>query len=417
MTAQHEMATGSVLIGRFRGKWRRTVRGRSGGWARRPFPGLLTASALGAAALSTGVLCAQKETAMGQNSAQDATNVLQFEPLARRNLNSEAFHFLSGGADDLKTLHANYQAFDLFQIRARRLVDVSSIDTRIRLLGEELENPILLAPIGNLKLMHDEGELAVARASSTRRHRLIASTVSNFSIDEIAAAGRQPPWFQLYPTDNRTVTRRLLEKAETAGCPVVVLTVDSPVLGNRETQRGTLEKLMEADPDNLGNFRGITEDFYPVDPGLTWDFLEWMKKHTAMKLVIKGIVTREDARLCVENGADGLIVSNHGGRQEESNRSTMESLGEVVEAVEGKIPVLIDGGFRRGTDVFKALALGASAVCVGRPYVWGLASFGEEGVERVLELLHSELVRIMQLAGTPDVSAITPAFVERKILG
>lgn len=162
----------------------------------------------------------------------------------------------------------------------------------------------------------------------------------------------------------------------------------------------------------MGNMETLKGRLRIGDPSLTWDYIDWLKDNTRMKVVIKGIVTREDARLCRKHGADGLIVSNHGGRQEESNRGTLECLPEVVEAVDGKIPVLIDSGFRRGTDIFKALALGAQAICIGRPYLWGLASFGEEGVTKVLDLLDAELIRIMQLAGTPTVKDITPAFVK-----
>lgn len=384
------------------------------GFGRRRFLGFGAASPLQAGlALPPGN--ASNETlphgSAGLDEAEAALDVFQFETAARAKLSEAAFSFLNGGADDLKTLHANHSVFDHLQIRARRLVDVSHVETRIELLGESLRVPILLAPIASLRMMHPDGSLAVARAAAATDHLMIASTVSNFSIREISRAGGKPVWFQLYPTDSRKVTRELLKRAEEAGCPVVVLTTDAPVIGNRESQEQVLKRLLEADPGDLANFRGIKEPYHTTDASLTWDFVDWLKSNTRMRLVLKSIVTAEDARLAVQKGVEGLIVSNHGGRQEESNRSTMECLPEVVEAVQGRIPVLIDSGFRRGTDIFKALALGATAVCVGRPYVWGLASFGQAGVEKVLNLLDEELVRIMQLAGTPSISDIRPTSI------
>ena len=256
----------------------------------------------------------------------------------------------------------------------------------------------------------------MARAAAAKKHVLIASTVSSSPIEEIAAAGEKPLWFQLYPTRDRGVTRALLDRAEAAGCSVVALTVDSPVPGNREKQIGFINKILESGRTRLGNFEGIETPGSISDPAMSWDMIGWLKARTSMKVLLKGIVTGEDARRCVENGADGVIVSNHGGRQEESNRGTMECLSEVMEGVGDNLPVLIDGGFRRGTDVFKALALGARAICIGRPYLWGLAAFGQKGVERVLELLQAELVRIMQLAGTPAIRDITGDSVIRRCL-
>lgn len=346
----------------------------------------------------------------------DAPNVFALEDIARRNLDPDAYQFLASGSDDLITLKANREAFRRLQIRARRLVDVGSIDTRLELLGEPLESPILIAPIGLLSLYHVDAELAVARAAARRHHRMIASTLTNFSVGEIARAGSRAPWFQLYPTTDRAITQMLLDKAEAAGCPVVALTVDTPTTGNRETQTNVIDRLLSGDLP-LGNFDGVPAGMF--DAGVTWQMIEWLRAHTRMKIVLKGIVRRDDARRAVEHGVDGLIVSNHGGRQEESNRATLESLPEVLEGVGSSIPVLMDGGVRRGTDVFKALAVGAVAVCIGRPYGWGLAAYGQPGVERVLELLQAELILAMRLAGTPMLADITRDFVTepRPILG
>jgi isopentenyl diphosphate isomerase/L-lactate dehydrogenase-like FMN-dependent dehydrogenase len=347
------------------------------------------------------------------NDPAAATNVLQFEEVAREKLKPEAYGFLSGGADDMKTLHANNQVFEDWQIRARRLVDVSNVNTTIQLLGQELPIPILLAPIGFQRAFDSEGELAVVRAAA-RRHVLIASTLSSFAIDKITAASGAHVWFQLYPTPDRKFTRGLITRAEDAGCEVVVLTTDLPAIGNRENHVDYIEGLVAAGEVEAANFAGLAFPGQLQDPGLDWRMIDWLRANTRMQIVLKGIVTHEDATLSLENGVDGIIISNHGGRQEESNRSALECLPEVVEAVGGQIPVLIDGGFRRGTDIFKALALGADAVCIGRPYVWGLASFGQAGVERVLEIFRTELVRIMQLAGAPSLRDITSAFVTFK---
>lgn len=340
------------------------------------------------------------------NAPGEATNVSQFEEIARDRLEAAVFEFIRGGADDETTICANRSAFDRIAIRARRLVDVSVVDTSVEVLGEQLETPIILAPIGVQAAMHPDGELAVARAAGVRGHLQISSTVASYSIADIAAESAGPVWFQLYPTHDRRVTGRLLEMAEAAGCPVVVVTVDVPVLGNRESQGDFLENMVGTRKMSLGNFAGIELPEGLVDPSLTWQFIPWLRANTGMMIVIKGVVTGEDAGSCLEHEVDGIVVSNHGGRQEESNLAAIECLPEVVAVIGDRIPVLVDGGFRRGTDIFKALALGARAVCIGRPYVWGLAAFGQAGVERVLDIFQEELVRIMQLTGVRTIAEI-----------
>ena len=344
-------------------------------------------------------------------SFSDATNVFQFKDAARAKLTPRDFYFVESGADDLKTVQANRKGFDDLQIRARRLVDVSSVDTTVSVLGCTMKTPVILAPVGVQQQLHPEGELASARAAASRKCLFTVAMLSSFSTGEIAAEAQGPLWFQLYPGPDRATTRELLERAEAAGSKVLVVTVDGPVRGNREREGWYQTHSKRRTIPRMGNLEKLTGRLRIGDPSLTWDYLDWLRKNTGMKVVIKGIVTREDARLCRKHGADGIIVSNHGGRQEESNRSTIECLPEVVEAVNGRIPVLIDSGFRRGTDIFKALALGARAICIGRPYLWGLASFGEDGVKKVLDLLHAEVKRIMQLAGTPSIKDITPGCV------
>ena len=342
----------------------------------------------------------------------DATNVFQFKDAARTKLTPKTFHFVEGGADNMKTVQANREAFDDLQILPRRLVDVSSVDTSVTVLGCAMKTPVILAPVGVQQQLHQEGELASARAAASRKCLFTVAMLSSFSAGEIAAEAEGPLWFQLYPSPDRTTTLQMLKQAEAAGSEVLVVTVDGPVRGNREREFWYQSHSKERAFPRMGNMESIKGRMRIGDPSLTWDYIDWLKNNTGMKVVIKGIVTREDARLCRKHGADGLIVSNHGGRQEESNRGTIECLPEVVEAVDGRIPVLIDSGFRRGTDIFKALALGAQAICIGRPYLWGLASFGEDGVKKVLDLLDAELIRIMKLAGTPSIKDITPAFVK-----
>jgi len=353
---------------------------------------------------------ARPELAVPANAAE-ALDVFQLERVARAKLDLPAIHFIVNGADDGKTVAANREAFDAWAIRVRRLVDVSRIDTTREVLGEKLEVPILLAPVGSQQQVHPDGELATARAARTVGNAMIASTVTNASVGEIARAAG-PLWFQLYASPDVKLMEKLVADAEAAGCRVMALTTDSNTRGNREGERWWGRATAGRPPLRLGNLEGYAGPPRIGDVALDWDTVDWLRSRTRMKLVLKGIVTREDGELAVRHGVDGIIVSNHGGRQEESLRSTLSSLPEVVEAAGARMPVLVDGGFRRGTDIFKALALGASAVCVGRPYLWGLGAFGEEGVARVLVILREELRRIMQLAGTTSLDAITRAYVE-----
>ena len=346
-------------------------------------------------------------------SPEDARNVFEFETLFRKKLSKENYDYVQDGSDDQKTVLANRNAFDELQIRVRRLIDVSKIDTRVELLGETFDSPIVLSPVGFQGVVHPEGEVAAARAAGTN-HLQMVSTVSTFPLREVAKANARKVWFQLYPTPDRGVSKELLRRADAASCPVVVLTVDSPVMGNRESQIEFIQRVLKTKEGEMGNFLDLKMDYGLPDPTLTWDFVDWIRANTKSKLVLKGIVTGEDAKICLDKGVDALMISNHGGRQEESNRGTIESLPEIMEVVQDRIPVFVDGGFRRGTDVFKALALGARAVGIGRPYLWGLGAFGQAGVQRVLELLQAELIRIMQFAGTTSLAKIQRSHVQWK---
>jgi 4-hydroxymandelate oxidase len=350
-----------------------------------------------------------------------AINVFDFETIAKRTLPPAHWGYLATGVDDEVTLAANRSAFAKYELRARRLVDVSSIDTSITLFGKKWNSPIVLCPVSSLQAFHPEGEIAVAKAAAARQHLQMCSTLSSYSIEEVQAARGGGVWFQLYATDQWDVTTALLKRAHAAGSPVAAVTVDLNGGSNRET----LARLRRIDtrdctvchksePTGSGrlqhkaNFKGIdmSKVRSVVPQTLTWDSIKRMRDVWPNKLVIKGIVTREDAELAVRNGVDGIVVSNHGGRAEESGRGAIDSLSEVVAGVNKKIPVIVDSGFRRGTDIFKALALGATAVGVGRPYVWGLAAHGQQGVDAVLRILQRELSIVMRQAGTRSIAEI-----------
>jgi 4-hydroxymandelate oxidase len=356
-------------------------------------------------------------------SANDALNVFDFELVARQKLPPAHYGYLATGVDDDATLLANRTGFSKIQIRARRLVDVSRIDTSTELFGTTWKTPIVLAPVGSQKAFHADGEMASARAAGARGHLQILSTGSTTSVENVTSAWRGPIWYQLYPTDTWRITQALVKRAERAGCPVLVLTVDLPFGRNTETevrfrQSDTRQCASCHQPGWAGYLRrkpmfdGL--DLTGVSmfaPGLTWEVVRRLRDITKLKLVLKGIETREDAELAVRHGVDGIIVSNHGGRAQEGGRGTIECLPEVVDGVQGKLPVLIDGGFRRGTDIFKALALGARGICIGRPYIWGLAAFGQAGVDKVLDILTRELVLMMRHAGTTSVGKIDRSFI------
>jgi (S)-2-hydroxy-acid oxidase len=357
-------------------------------------------------------------------SAEQALDVMDFEAVARKVLPPAHFAYLATGVDDDATVGINHEAYSHLEIRSRRLVDVSKLDTSVQLFGTTWETPIFLCPVSALKAFHPEGEVAAAKAARSRHYLQILSTVASSSVEEVTAARGEPLWQQLYPTNDWNVTRAIIKRAEAAGSPVLVFTIDIHDNSNRETvARGRRMDNRDCSACHEKGFAGylhqnpmfdglnIAKATGLYDPSFTWDFVKRLKDATKMKLILKGIVTREDAQLAVEHGADGIVVSNHGGRSEESLRSTLECLPEVVDAVKGKVPVLIDGGIRRGTDVFKALALGATAVGIGRPYAWGLAAFGQPGVEAVLAIMRRELETIMRQAGTPSVARITKAFV------
>jgi isopentenyl diphosphate isomerase/L-lactate dehydrogenase-like FMN-dependent dehydrogenase len=348
---------------------------------------------------------------------------MDFEAAARKALPPAHFGYMATGVDDDLTLKANREGFSRFYLRPKRLIDVTEADLRIELFGKTWESPIALAPIGNQKAFHEQGELPVARAAKSTRTLQILSTAANTSIEDVSGTLGQAPWYQLYPTSKWENTQKLIKRVEAAGCPVVAVTVDTQA--GRHTE--TFERSKRFDKRDCTACHGTRrEDFYrrkPMfsgldvagvttnNPAFNWEHIRRLRQMTSMKLLIKGIETREDTLLAIENGVDGVIVSNHGGRAEESGRGTIECLPEVVEGAGGKIPVLIDGGFRRGTDIVKALALGAKAICIGRPYIWGLSAFGQPGVERVIDILRVELQLVMKQCGVTSIAAINRSLV------
>ena len=294
----------------------------------------------------------------------------------------------------------------------RRLIDPTQVDMRIKLFGREWPTPIVLSPVSSQRAFHEDGEIATARAARVKNHLQILSTVTTTSVEEVAKERGAPVWYQLYALTDWGATQEMIHRAEAVGTEVMVFTVDLAAGSNRIT----LERLKRLDARNCPTCHGENRferkpmvskiEGIDFEGNLTWDYLDRLKAATKMKLVVKGIETAEDAKICLDHGVDGIIISNHGGRASETGRGTLESLPEMVNVINGKIPVLIDGGFRRGTDIFKALALGADAICIGRPYIWGLASFGQEGVEAVLQILRNELEMVMGQAGTRTIKEI-----------
>jgi len=351
----------------------------------------------------------------------ECVTVLDFEAVARGRMEHAFYDYYAGGAEDEVTLAANRGAFTEVFLRPRVLVDVSRIDTSTTVLGTPVSMPVLIAPTAFHRLAHPDGELATARAAGRARTLMAASTSSTYTLEEIAKAATGPLWFQLYVYRDRTLARSFIQRAEAAQYRAICLTVDAPILGSRE--RDSRNKLRLPPGIRMRNFENAAFEiqsrgqslqeyaFKQLDPSLTWDAIEWLRSETRLPLILKGIIAPEDGALAAERGVDGIVVSNHGGRQLDGAEATLRALPRVVDAVAGRAEVFVDGGVRRGTDVVKALALGARAVLVGRPCLWGLAAAGEEGVTRVLEILRQELGLAMALCGCPGVGAIDRSLI------
>ena len=361
-------------------------------------------------------------------SPKEAVNIFDFEPVARKNVPPAHFGYMASGIDDEVTLRANREDFLKFQLRPRRLNDVSKLDAGVELFGVKYDSPVGIAPVGgNRAYDFGEGEIAVAKAAKAGNHLQILSTQASTSIDDVNKERGGNVWFQLYATSNWDIAKALVKRAENAGSPVLAVTVDRVGGRNQETfirltrtdtrtctdchDNSTIQSSVRSKP----NFAGIdvSTERNLLSPNISWDVLRRIRDVTKMKMVVKGILAHEDAQRCIEEGLDGIIVSNHGGRSEDSGRSTIDTLPEIVAAVGGRIPIVVDSGFRRGTDVVKALAMGAQAVCIGRPYLWGLGAFGQAGVERVLEIMRTETRVAMAQCGARTVKELTPAMVRR----
>ncbi len=396
---------------------------------------LLGESPSGTDTLALAQQVAEQDTAPAEpqslviRAAKEALDVFDFEPVAKQRIPVAHWGYLATGTDDDGTIRANRDGFEKWSLRPRRLVDVSKVDAGLSLYGTHYPTPIIINPVGSQKAFHPEGEIAVARAAKARDHLQVLSTVATTSIEDAIAARGGPVWFQLYHQTDWALTKQMVQRVERAGAPALVFTVDLLGGSNRETMirearkdtrqciqchlggaplPGVSGRLDDRDNRRKPNLVGYEKRTPIPEVGTpTWEYIDRLKNATKMKVLIKGIVTREDAELAVARGVDGLFVSNHGGRAENSQRATVTSLPDVVQGVAGKIPVICDGGFRRGTDIFKAMALGATAIGIGRPYIWGLGAFGQEGVETVLALLRKEFETTMKQSGVTTLAAIT----------
>ncbi len=352
-------------------------------------------------------------------AADSLASISDFEKAARVRMSSMAYEYVSGGAGDEQTLAWNEGAYREITLRSRVLVDVSQLDTTVQLFGRTLPHPILLAPTAYHKIVHPDGEIATARGAAAADTTMIVSSFATVSIEEIArAVPKAPLWFQLYVQPDRGFTRALVQRAEQAGCSALCLTVDTPVLGarNRETRvsfqlpagmtRANLESLSPATASS--SHRPPEGAIYSevLEPRLTWKDVEWLRGIAKVPVLLKGVLDADDAKRAAELGVDGLSVSNHGARNLDTVPATVTALPRVAEAVNGRLPILLDGGIRRGTDVLKALALGATAVAIGRPYLYGLAVDGSAGVSRIMQILRTEFEMAMALTGRTSLSSI-----------
>ncbi len=335
-----------------------------------------------------------------------------FEPVAYAKLPREAYDYTAQGVESEFTLRRNREAFNWVSIVPKSVVDVSSIQTASEILGTKLAFPIMIAPSAGQGQLHPQGELAMHQGSTAASETpMVVSNNSSFPMDKIAAAAKGPLWFQLYPRQQTDANRDILDGAQAAGAQAVVITVDQQssyyerqMHDRRLANAGTSARRtsMRGQPTGPPNPYRITDTRLWYD----WEFVDRIRPLVKVPLLIKGVVTPEDAKLCVEHGLDGLIVSNHGGRSLDYGPATLEVLPEIVDAIAGRVPVVIDSGFRRGSDVFKALALGAKAVCLGRVPRWGLGAYGSQGVQRILEILQNELTMTMAQAGRPTLESI-----------
>ncbi len=391
---------------------------------RRKFLEFVAASPCAAAFAGTGIISAWAQSHAGDPIASpaDALSVFDFQDVAHRKVQPGHWAYMSSGVDDDVTLRANREGYSHLELRPRRLRDATKVDMRVELFGTTYDSPIFTCPTGGEKSFHPDGELAVARAAKARGTLQLLSTSTSTGVEDVNQALGRPVWYQLYAPSSWEVCEKILARVEKAGCRVVLLTVDNTTGRNSETYLRTRPRdLRQCSACHQGAPGAISErrmydgiDMTGVNaqnPAMDWTYLDRLRKAWKGQLLIKGIDSAEDAKLALDHGLDGILVSNHGGRSTETGRATIEALPEVIAAVGGRIPVFVDGGVRRGTDVFKALALGAKGVGIGRPMLWGLGAFGQPGVERVLAILQAELKLVMGNCGTRTIADITRSYV------
>lgn len=384
---------------------------------------------------------------LGSSKLSRAVNIEDLRNLARRRLPNVVFDYLDGGAEDEITLRANTQVFGELMFRPRHAVSFAQCDLRTRVLGRDLSLPFLLAPVGYSRLMHPVGEIGAARAAGAAGTAYVLSTVSAHSLEQVQAASAGPVWYQLYLLGGREAAEGTLERARAAGYSALAVTIDTAVAGMRERDvrngmrellgRNVLAKLpyvgqFLTHPRWLGGF--IADGGVPAMPNVIvpgmgpmpmtdvgaalarsvvkWEDFRWIREAWGGPIVVKSVLTGDDARRAIDHGADAVVVSNHGGRQLDCVSATLKVLPEIVKAVNGQVEVLLDGGVRRGSDIVKALCLGARACLVGRAYAYGLGAAGEAGVTRAIEILRSDLERTLRLLGCPSVSQLDRSFID-----
>lgn len=389
--------------------------------ARRRFLKWLTATPLAAVAAAPALQALAQLPAPAIAAADEALNVFELEAIARQKVPPAHWGYLTGGVQDDRTIISNRSAYDRWGLRPRRLVDVSRVSTSVSLFGETWNSPIALSPVSSQRAFHPDGERAAASAAGKRNALQILSTLTTVSAEDVMKAHGHPVWQQLYTTNVPAIGEKVVARAEAAGASAIVFTIDLLGGGHRRETQALLARTDTRtcstchtprtgyDFSRKRMFDGLdmTGALSPNSNALTWDYVSRLRGLVKTRLLVKGVMTAEDADLAIRRGVDGIIISNHGGRSEDSLIGTLDVLPEIASAVNGRVPILIDGGIRRGSDAFKALALGASLVCIGRPYVWGLGAFGEDGVAAALRLLDEELVQTMRQCGVTSIAQIT----------
>jgi len=351
----------------------------------------------------------------GSPNLDDLVSLFDFELVAKRIMTNMAWEYINSAAADEITVRWNREAYDRIRLNPRVLKDVTNLDTKVTLFDQHMPFPVLLAPTALHKLATAEGEIATARGAGHANTTMVLSTMSSVAVEDVTRAAASPVWFQLYFQNDRGFTRNLIQRAEAAGCRALCVTVDTPIEGARNRQQRahfqfppdvTLPNLKDLPPATQSQLIGDHTSFGPMLISITWKDIDWILSFCKVPVLLKGILNADDAEVAVKSGVAGIIVSNHGARNLDTVPATIDALPRITDRVGDKLPVLVDGGIRRGTDIVKALACGAKAVLIGRPYLYGLAAGGADGVRRVLKILHNELMMAMVLTGRPTLASI-----------